>query len=538
MRQVTPCGELTNKTSKILNYHPMEFDKSDLEVIAQHGKTPKQVSEELEMIQNGFPYLEIVKPATPGDGIFQLNESMEKKATDLWAEYVAGRHKIMKMVPASGAASRMFKELEALANSDSDHLKGQSLRTFFNDIEKFAFFRRLNLACITLYQRNVSELKNEGRYRDIAKALLRPGGLGYGHLPKALLMFHKIIGTTRTPLEEHMAEGAQYAVNNDGKVHIHFTVSPEHLALMKTKVREVQYLIENRYGVKFDITFSVQKPSTDTIAANTDGSPFRVNGELLFRPGGHGALIENLNDLDADIVFIKNIDNVLPDSKRDLPNHYKNVLGGICAGVKQKIDNYLKILDKGTPEESMLNEMLEFLHVTLCTTNEKAEEMQPDEIAAYLRSKFNRPLRVCGMVRNEGEPGGGPYLVYDPHDETIAPQILELSQIDTTDSHERKLVEQSTHFNPVDLICALKDYKGHKFDLTRYVDPMTGFISHKSKDGKDLTALELPGLWNGAMSNWNTMFIEVPAYTFNPVKEVNDLLRPAHQIIDNISILL
>ena len=516
----------------------MEFDKDDLKAIKEHGKTPEQVAEELEMIQNGFPLLEIVKPATPGNGIFILNSSAEKKAVDLWSEYVAEGHKVMKMVPASGAASRMFKELSAFAAGNSEHIKTPSLRHFFTDLEKFAFFRRLNLACMTFYQRNVDELRREGRYRDIVKALLKPGGLNYGRLPKALLMFHKIIGSTRTALEEHMGEGAQYGVNKNGTVYIHFTVSPEHLALMSAKVREVQYLIERRYGVKFEITFSVQKPSTDTIAANPDGTPFRVKGQLFFRPGGHGALIENLNDLNGDIVFIKNIDNVLPDSRRKQTNHYKMVLGGICVGVKSKLDSYLKRLDKGTPDKETLDEMLDFAHTTLCITNEKADEMTKEEIAQYLRSKFNRPLRVCGMVKNEGEPGGGPYLVYDPNDETIALQILELSQIDTSDSHERKIVEQSTHFNPVDLVCAIRDYKGHKFDLPKYVDRMTGFISQKSRDGQDLVALELPGLWNGAMSDWNTVFVDVPAETFNPVKEVNDLLRPAHLFTDNLSILM
>lgn len=516
----------------------MEFSKHDLAVIKEHGKTPGQVSEELEMIKNGFPFLEIVRAATPDDGIFVLNQSMEKTAADLWSEYVSEGNRIMKMVPASGAASRMFKELAAFANGNTDHAMTPSLRRFFNELEKFAFFRRLNLACVTLYQRNIDELRKEGRLRDIARALLRPGGLNYGRLPKALLMFHKIIGSTRTSLEEHLGEGAQYAVNHNGKVYIHFTVSPEHLPLMMAKVREVQYLIENRYGVKFEITFSVQKASTDTVAANPDGTPFRVKEEIFFRPGGHGALIENLNDLDADVVFVKNIDNVLPDSRRTLTNHFKMVLGGICVGIKRKIDEYLRLLDKGTPKPEMLKEMLEFLHKTLCITNEHADEMTVSEIADYIRNKLNRPLRVCGMVKNEGEPGGGPYLVYDSIDETIAPQILELSQIDTSDSHVRKIVEQSTHFNPVDLVCALKDYKGRKFDLTKFVDRQTGFISQKSVDGRDLVALELPGLWNGAMSDWNTVFIDVPSATFNPVKEVNDLLRPAHLITDNLAILM
>lgn len=515
----------------------MDFERSDLKTIKAHDKTPEQVSEELEMIKNGFPYLEIVAPATVGNGISAPGPSAEARAAHLWSEYVAEGHRVMKMVPASGAASRMFKELQAFAAGNSDHIPSPTLRRFFNELEHFAFFRRLNLACITFYQKNVEELRREGRYRDIANALLRPGGLNYSRLPKALLMFHKIIGSTRTALEEHLAEAAQYAVDRNGDAYVHFTVSPEHIPLIESKLREVEYLIERRYGVRLHVSMSVQKPSTDTVAANADGTPFRVNGEMLFRPGGHGALIANLNELDADIVFIKNIDNVVPDSKRAVSNHFKRVLGGICVGVKRKLDAYTARLSKGVPSEEELREMTDFLHNTLCITNEKPETMNPAQTAAFLLSKFNRPLRVCGMVRNEGEPGGGPYLVYDPNDETIAPQILELSQIDTSDAHEKHKVAQATHFNPVDLVCAIRDWKGRKFNLPDYVDRMTGFISHKSKDGVDLTALELPGLWNGAMSDWNTVFIEVPGETFNPVKEVIDLLRPAHTVSDDLDIL-
>ncbi len=513
----------------------MDFEKRDLDAIKAHGKTPEQVSEELEMLKNGFPFLEIVSPATIGKGIFALTPQIAETSRNLWMEYLFSGKQIVKFVPASGAASRMFKELQSFMNSKVDHPGSDTLRKFFNEIRKFAFFRRLNLACITFYERNVEDLINEGRYKDIIRALLRPGGLNYARQPKLMIMFHKIVGSTRTALEEHLAEAAQMAVNKHGETFVHFTISPEHRAVVESKLREVKYLIEHRYGVKINVSLSEQKSSTDTIAATSEGTPFRVNGELFFRPGGHGALIENLNDIEADIVFIKNVDNILPDSKRVTSNQHKMILGGICVGLKQRIDKYLTQLDAGTPTKEKLAEMLEFLRTKLCITNEDAETMTQKQLAGYIYKKLNRPLRVCGMVKNEGEPGGGPFMVYDPIDETIAPQILELSQIDTTDGHERRLLAKATHFNPVDLVCAIKDYKGHRFNLPDYVNKMTGFVSHKSKDGVDLIALELPGLWNGAMSDWNTVFIEVPAETFNPVKEVIDLLRPAHQISDDIS---
>lgn len=520
----------------------MEFSKTDLEAIKDHGKTPQQVSEELEMLRTGFPFPEIAAPAIVGNGIFALTPELEKRSEQMWYDYLAQDHRILKFVPASGAASRMFKELQAFASGDSENLSSESLRGFFHDIEHFAFFRRLNLACITLYQRNVQELKAENRYRDIANTLLRQGGLNYAALPKALLMFHKIIGSTRTPIEEHMAEAAQYAVGADGIARLHFTVSDSHLPLFRYKIKEVQYLIEMRYGVKFDITFSLQKPSTDTIAAATDGQPFRTpDGNLLFRPGGHGALIENLNDLgknDAEVVFIKNIDNVVPDSKRATTIKYKKIIGGVLAGVKTRIDQYLTALDGGNVSEERMSEMLGFLRHTLCITGDRAEDLSPAQRAAYIRNKLHRPLRVCGMVKNTGEPGGGPFLVFDTHDGTIAPQILEKAQIDLSDPQVKKRFNESTHFNPVDLVVALRDNKGKPYDLLRHVDKHTGFISSKSKGGVELKALELPGLWNGAMSDWNTIFIEVPIETFNPVKEVNDLLRPAHQITDHLPSLM
>lgn len=276
------------------------------------------------------------------------------------------------------------------------------------------------------------------------------------------------------------------------------------------------------------MSYSVQKSHTDTVASNLDGSPYRENGKLFFRPGGHGALIENLNDLDADIIFIKNIDNVVPDERRASTVEYKKIIGGILVATKQRINEYCKKLDKGTPSAEDLEEMLHFTRTVLCITHDNADEMSAEEKAEYLFSKLNRPTRVCGMVKNEGEPGGGPYLAYNA-DGTVSPQILEASQIDPDNKETVKMMKNATHFNPVDLVVSTKDFRGKKFNLPDYVDKATGFISLKSREGVEIKALELPGLWNGAMSDWNTILVEVPADTFNPVKTVNDLLRDSHQ---------
>ena len=277
------------------------------------------------------------------------------------------------------------------------------------------------------------------------------------------------------------------------------------------------------------MSFSEQKPSTDTVAANMDNTPFRSeDGSLLFRPGGHGALIENLNDLDADIIYIKNIDNVVPDRLKDSTITYKKLIAGVLVSVQKQLFDYIEILDSGLYTHAQIEEMIHYAHNVLCLRNPQLKHLEDSELAIYLRKKFNRPIRVCGMVKNVGEPGGGPFLAYNP-DGTVSPQILESSQIDSANAEYVEMFKSGTHFNPVDLVCAVRDYKGRKFDLTKHVDPMTGFISYKSKNGKELKALELPGLWNGAMSDWNTIFVDVALDTFNPVKTVNDLLREQHQ---------
>ena len=502
--------------------------QKDLDTLQSRGITPEKFESQLMAFTYGFPYLKIEAPATVGHGITRPSEALVRQSEEIWAQFLASGAKVMKMVPASGAASRMFKDLFSFLNGKAGKPDNAFMKKWFEEFEKFAFLPSLNRLTLAKYGLSVHSLIREGRYKDVIETLLGGEGLNYGALPKGLLLFHKVMGGARTPLEEHMAEGALYAAGSDHKVHLHLTVSPEHLPLFERKVEETCGLLESIYGVKFDITMSVQKPSTDTVAVTMDNVPFRVDDELFFRPGGHGALIENLNDLDAEVIFIKNIDNVVPDQLKDTTVQYKRVLAGVLVGVKQRINEYCRLIRKGHPTDEQIAEMTAFLRDTLLVTHDSLDEMESnDEKLEYLFSKFNRPLRVCGMVKNEGEPGGGPFLAYNP-DGTVSPQILESTQIDPADPEALRMLKEATHFNPVDLVVSTRDWQGHRFDLRQYVDPATGFISSKSVGGVEIKALELPGLWNGAMSDWNTLFIEVPAETFNPVKTVNDLLRPQH----------
>ncbi len=506
----------------------MILEELDIETLKEKGISEEKLRDELKMLAEGFPFLKIEAPATVGHGISPLSDDMKKTAVKCWDELLSAGGIVMKMVPASGAASRMFKDIFSFVNGNKEKPDNDFMKKFFERIEDFAFFPRLNFICISLYGKSVDSLVKEKRFKDVAQALIGKDGLNYGYLPKALLQFHKVIGTSRTALEEHLAEGAMYASGKNEKVTVHFTVSQDHLPLVMSKVEEASAHIGHKYGVTFDVSYSVQKSHTDTVASNLDGSPYRENGKLFFRPGGHGALIENLNDLDADIIFIKNIDNVVPDERRASTVEYKKIIGGILVATKQRINEYCKKLDKGTPSAEDLEEMLHFTRTVLCITHDNADEMSAEEKAEYLFSKLNRPTRVCGMVKNEGEPGGGPYLAYNA-DGTVSPQILEASQIDPDNKETVKMMKNATHFNPVDLVVSTKDFRGKKFNLPDYVDKATGFISLKSREGVEIKALELPGLWNGAMSDWNTILVEVPADTFNPVKTVNDLLRDSHQ---------
>lgn len=503
--------------------------QKDKEYLSQKNISEETFNKQLTQFKTGFPFLKLAGTASAERGIMVTDDSKQTNYLQAWDNYLNDGHKVLKFVPASGAASRMFKNLFEFLDGDSDEPDTDFIKTFFNNIERFAFYEALNDACVVNYEMTVDDLIDEGNYKAVIDCLLNEEGLNYGKLPKGLLQFHAYEDSVRTPLEEHLVEGALYAVGKEGKVNVHFTVSSKHRQLFETLAALKKEEYENKFGVKYIISFSEQKSSTDTVAATIDNEPFRNDdGSILFRPGGHGALIENLNDLDADIVFIKNIDNVVPDRLKDQIVKYKKIIAGVLVSMQKKAFDYIKLLDTGKYTHDDIQLIIRFVKNELCCTNSELKLMEDTELVIYLRKILNRPMRVCGMVKNTGEPGGGPFLAYN-QDGTVSLQILESSQIDTSNAEDVTLFKRGTYFNPVDLVCAVKDSRGNHFDLNKYVDRQTGFISSKSKDGKELKALELPGLWNGAMSDWNTVFVEVPLETFNPVKTVNDLLREQHQ---------
>ena len=476
------------------------FTEQDLQQIADHGLTPARVETQLENFRRGFPWLNVVRAASPADGIVILDAAQADAAVARYEKAAAGLG-IVKFVPASGAATRMFKELFEFVNEGK---RGKGIDTLLSNLDKFAFAPELKAV-----------LPEGADDRATVDAIVNEG-LNYGHKPKGLVTFHAYPEGARKAVEEHLVEGAAYASSN-GVARIHFTVSPEHMEGFKTLLAEKVPVYEKRFGIRYDISFSVQKPATDTIAVNPDNTPFRQeDGRLLFRPAGHGALIENLNEIDADVIFIKNIDNVTTDAQRGDTIRYKKVLAGVLLELQEQAFEYLRALET---EGCELTPIADFIEKRLCV------KLPTDYDAALLRAVLDRPIRVCGMVRNEGEPGGGPFWVGNP-DGTESLQIAESSQIGPDDM---PLMKSATHFNPVDLVCGVKTSKGGKFDLRQYTDPSTGFISSKSSGGRELRAQELPGLWNGAMARWNTIFVDVPITTFSPVKVVQDLLRPQHQ---------
>jgi hypothetical protein len=511
------------------------FREADIKQINDRGSALEVVNAQIENFKKGFPFLKLESAATPADGIMILGQ---KEISKLVQDYdkKSSRMQIVKFVPASGAASRMFKLLFSFLEvcHDLEMIKGelgksddlQSIKVFFDRIGDFAFYDDLD-ATLQNENKSIAGCLSSGDYASLLRALLESQGLDYGNSPKGLLKFHKYEYEVRTPVMEHLAEGALYAQSKNKTVNIHFTVSPEHREKFQDHIREVASDFEKYFGVKYNISFSEQKAYTDTIAVDLGNEPFRnQDNSLLFRPAGHGALIANLNDIDADIIFIKNIDNVVPDKLKRDTIKYKKALAGTLLEFQEAIFDYLHLLD-GKPNMAQIDEMMDFVSDELRIDNIPGLKTGQEKVA-FLKEKLNRPIRVCGMVKNEGEPGGGPFYTLN-NDNTISLQIVESSQIDFNIDQQRSIALGATHFNPVDLVCAVKNYKGAKFDLTKYVDPKTGFISQKSKDGKELKAQELPGLWNGAMSDWNTIFVEVPISTFNPVKTVNDLLRPQHQ---------
>ena len=513
------------------------LNEKDLKQIRDRGSDPETVEKQLKTFREGFPYMDLRAAATPDSGIKKLSEEEINNKLKVY-ENSRMHQEILKFVPASGAASRMFKTLAAF-EADYQHKPGEQqqagleqnadVKQFFEELGKFPFFEDLH-ETLKEHGEALHDLIDQKDYARVLYYFLKPEGLGYEQLPKGLLKFHKYNETVRTAFEEHLVEGAYYNASA-GRVPLHFTVSPEHHDMFRDLQLSVQPQYEDWLKVRYGIGYSYQDPSTDTIAVDMNNEPFRdEEGNLVFRPGGHGALLDNLNKQDADIIFIKNIDNVVPDRLKEPTCEYKKLLGGILLAYQQKIFAYLKQIEsKDAVDEALLKEVQVFLSDDLCVKPpEDYDQWSFEEQWHYCYQKLNRPLRVCGMVKNEGEPGGGPFWAKN-QDGSVSLQIVEKDQINFDDPDQKSIVDASTHFNPVDIVCSTKNFKGQHFHLPEFRDDNTGFISQKSKNGRDLKALELPGLWNGAMADWNTIFVELPIVTFNPVKTILDLLRKNHQ---------
>lgn len=514
------------------------FTEKDLNQFKSKGISPEKVMEQINNFKTGFPFMQLAAAATKEYGLKALSPEEEEDYLADFNDYFEDIE-VIKFVPASGAASRMFKHLFEFAEKYEKNSEGKALFEkdkgfnsvyyFFQNIQKFAFYEDLK----QVMKKNGLDIEKEiqeENYAVVLNHLLDEKGLAYASLPKGLLKFHHYEDGSRFAIEEHLVEAAVYGKDEDGVATLHFTVSPEHQEKFEETIDSVKGKFEKKYQVKFDISFSQQKPSTDTVSVDLDNEPFRENdGSILFRPGGHGALIENLNEIDADIVFVKNIDNIVPDRLKDSTFKYKKLIGSYLRSIQEDVFDFLLELEEGNLEDEELNDMFDYMQVELfIDVPAYIRKMDNIEKMDWLFEQFNRPIRVCGMVKNEGEPGGGPFVVLNENG-TKSLQVVESSQIDFSQADQAEIVKHATHFNPVDLVCAVKDFRGDKFDLTEFVDEKTGFISVKSKNGKDLKAQELPGLWNGAMANWITIFMEVPIDTFNPVKTVNDLLRDQHQ---------
>lgn len=498
----------------------------DLQQLAALCISPEQVQAQIDNFRAGFPHCRLDAAATPDNGgIHTLTDSDITRYERLYHTLGKGK-KIVKFVPASGAATRMFKDLYTFASTyygvaNNFEKEFPEVQEFLQNLRTFAFWDDLK-SCMAASDLDIEDYLERGDYTTIINFLLKDQYLGYGSLPKGLLKFHRYSDGVRTPLEEHIAEGAMYARCSDGTVRLHFTISPEHRKAFMRRLAAVRHRFEENYGVKLQVSFSEQKHYTDIIAVDEQNQPLRNDdGRLIFRPGGHGALIENLNEQHADIIFIKNIDNVVPDWMKHTTVIYKKVLAGMLLDYQKKTFEALRALDAG-PDTHTLRRIARFASEELGITIPK------DYTADSLHSLLNRPMRVCGMVRNTGEPGGGPFFTIDSHGRRSL-QIVEAAQVNHNDPQQEAIFRASTHFNPVDLVCGTKNYRGRYFDLKQYVDPQTGFISKKTKGAVTLKSQELPGLWNGAMADWITIFAEVPIATFNPVKTVNDLLRREHR---------
>ena len=513
------------------------FTEKDLQQISEKGIEISTINKQIDNFIHGFRYIHLVRPATNGDGIFSFNADDTEKYIRYYNKQISASS-VIKFVPASGAATRMFKHLFEFCKRYRDtpdqraefvkETHFNSVGYFISHLKEIAFYKKLDEI---LHQNDLDagKLISSWQLDLLISFILQDKGLNYASLPKGLLLFHDYPEGARAAAEEHLVEAANYARNEDGTARIHFTISPEHREKFNELFSRVKESYEARFGVTFEISFSEQLPSTDTIAVDEENVPFRnADGNILFRPGGHGALLKNLSQLDEEIIFVKNIDNIIPDRLKETTYNYKRVIGGYLLFIRNRIFDFLAEANQAQLPEAAFREIVHFARTHLFMKfSSDFESCSPRAKQSELVNRLNRPIRVCGMVKNEGEPGGGPFWVMSQEGNKSL-QIVESSQIDLKNPAQQQIVNEATHFNPVDLVCSVKDFQGESFDLPEFVDEETGFISLKSNDGRTLKAQELPGLWNGAMADWITVFVEVPIITFNPVKTVNDLLRKEH----------
>lgn len=518
-----------------------QFSDQDRRQIREHGLTGQQLVKQLALFEKGTPYVTLVRPCTVGDGILRFDKRMHESAVLRFEEKM--RHlRPTKFVPASGAATRMFKSLiraydatpqrnpsGPMTKHEADIKEDPEIMAFINHIKRFAFYPALRESMAALGE-DLDDAVGRKRFKPVIEHLLTETGLNYAALPKGLILFHAYGQEVRTAFEEHLTEAALYAVAADRTADLHFTVSDNHMERFKQLLTAVRNRFESRFRVRFNVSFSIQQKNTDTLAVDTANQPFRrSDGTLLLRPGGHGALLGNLNRIDGDIIFIKNIDNVAHDRCKPEMTGWKKALAGHLLYLQEKTFGFLKKLNAAAAEPNTAEAAAGFLRNDLnCDLSTDFSGLTPEKKQETLTECLNRPIRVCGMVPNAGDPGGGPFWTKDD-DGRISLQIVETAQIDPASDDQQSIVRGMTHFNPVDIVCGVRDWRGRPFDLEKFVDPSAVFITEKSEGGRNLKALEHPGLWNGAMARWHTVFVEVPAITFNPVKQVNDLLREAHQ---------
>jgi len=510
----------------------IDLSQKDLEQLEKKGVSKEKAALQIETFKAGIPFVKLVRAAVVTNGILRFSEEEQRELVQYF-EDARSELQLLKFVPASGAASRMFKAMFNFLDAyhpSKENLADYVARTGDTAVGQFI----AGMENLPFYDLIVERIQGRATNQDeeaylFVKEMLVPKGFNYGFYPKGLLPFHKYGSSSATPFEEHLKEASLYA-KTGGKANLHFTISEQHDDMFKAEHGSVSPKIEKETETKFNISYSNQKPSTDTIAVDMENKPFRNgDGSLLFRPGGHGALIENLNDQDADIIFIKNIDNVVVDEHLEKVSDSKKMLAGVLIKTQVKAFDCARLLEDGNTSQKEIADIKLFLENKLNARLPKDfDSAERNQQIAWLKNRLNRPIRVCGMVKNEGEPGGGPFWVTDSNGD-VSLQIIESAQIDMSNDEQAATLKNSTHFNPVDLVCGVRNHKGEKYNLLDFVDEKQGFITGKTKEGKELKALELPGLWNGAMAFWNTIFVEVPLVTFNPVKTVNDLLKPSHQ---------